>query len=63
MPTLTLSSGTIKALGCSPAEVRKPALTAEAKRALEPLLLVQGFNPDRVIRVIELATGGFVLAQ
>jgi hypothetical protein len=63
MPTLTVSSGTIKALGCSPAEVREPALTAEAKRALEPLLLAQGFNPDRVIRVIELATGGFVLAQ
>jgi hypothetical protein len=32
-------------------------------RALEPLLLAQGFNPDRVIRVIELANGGFMLAQ
>jgi hypothetical protein len=28
-----------------------------------PMLLAQGFKPDRVIRVIELATGGFVLAQ
>jgi hypothetical protein len=63
MPTLTVSPGAIKALGCSAADVREPALTTEAKRALEPLLVSFGFQLDRVIRVVQLATGGFVLAQ
>jgi hypothetical protein len=58
MVMLTLSSGTIKALECSPDDVRESALTAEVKPALEPLLLAQGFNPDRVIRVVQLRTGG-----
>jgi hypothetical protein len=46
-----------------PADIHEPALTPKAKRVLEPLLTAQSFNPDRVIRVVELATGGFVLAQ
>jgi hypothetical protein len=63
VPILTLSSGALKAIGCPLADVHEPALTATAKRALGPVLVEYGFDPDRVIRVVELATGGFVLAQ
>jgi hypothetical protein len=63
MVTLTLSRGTIRALGCAPADVREPALSEEAKRSLEPLLITHGFNTDRVIHVAVLTTGVFELTQ
>jgi hypothetical protein len=63
MPRVTLSSSALKALGCSPAYVDEPALTAEARLALQSLLDAFGFDRDRVIRVVKLATGEFVLAQ
>jgi hypothetical protein len=63
MPRVTLSSSALKALGCSLADVHEPALTAEGKLALKSLLDTFGFDRDRVIRVVKLATGELVLAQ
>jgi hypothetical protein len=64
MPTLTLSLGTLEALGLSRADFSESTLPPDAKHALEPLLASRGFDITRAVRVDELASGeGFVLTQ
>ena len=63
MPTITLTRTTLEALGVSPDDLTE-AITAEAKRLLEPLLASRGFDVTRTVHVVELASGdGFVLTQ
>jgi hypothetical protein len=63
MPTLTVTRGTLEALGVSPEDLTYHLTTAEA-RLLEPLLTSRGFDIRSAIRVVVLASGeGFVLSQ
>jgi hypothetical protein len=64
VPTLTLTLGTLAALGVCRDDLLEPVLSSDATRLLEALLTSRGFDVTRAVRVIELATGeGFVLAQ
>jgi hypothetical protein len=63
-PTLTLSLAATALEGVSPAELQGPELTAEALRALRPLLRAHGFDVERPVYVRELSGDrGFRLAQ
>jgi hypothetical protein len=63
MPTITLTCGTLEALGVSP-EALTYHLTRAETRLLEPLLAGRGFDIMRAISVVVLASGkGFVLSQ
>jgi hypothetical protein len=63
MPTITVSRGTLKALGVASDDLLYH-LTTEQKRLLEALLLGHQFNISAAISVVVLASGeGVVLAQ
>jgi hypothetical protein len=63
MPTLTLTLGTLEALGLSRADFSESTLRPDAQH-LEPLLASRGFDVTRTVRVHELTCGeGFVLTQ
>jgi hypothetical protein len=63
IPTLTLSSETLTALGVR-REHLVPTFTPEGRRLLEALLTSCGFNMARAVRVVELASNeGFVFTQ
>ena len=64
IPTLTLTLGTLEALGLSPADFSESTLRPDAQHTLEPLLSSRGFDVTRTVRVHELTGGeGFVLTQ
>ena len=64
MPTLTLTLGTLEALGLSRADFSESTLRPDAQHTLEPLLASRGFDVTRTVRVHELRGGeGFVLTQ
>jgi hypothetical protein len=64
MPTLTLTFGTLEALGLSRADLSESTLQLDAQHPLEPLLASRGFDVTRTIHVHKLTGGeGFVLTQ
>jgi hypothetical protein len=64
MPTLTIETRLLDALGVPLTDLRQYQLGATAKRCLEALLMSRGFDIDRTIQVAELAKGdGFLLTQ
>ena len=64
MPTLTLTLGTLEALGLSRVDFSESTLRPDAQYTLEPLLAARGFDVTRTVRVHELTGGeGFVLTQ
>jgi hypothetical protein len=64
MPTLTLTLGTLEALGLSRADLSESTLRLDVQHPLEPVLASRGFDVTRTIRVHELTGGaGFVLTQ
>jgi hypothetical protein len=64
MPTLTLTLGTLEALGLSRADFSESTLRPDAQHTLEPLLASRGFDVTSTVRVHELTGGeGFVLTQ
>jgi hypothetical protein len=63
MPTITLTAETMSALGVSEDDLRQSPLPGHARCALEAMLTARGFDMAKPIRTVELATGGFVLAQ
>jgi hypothetical protein len=64
MPTLTLTLGTLEALGLSRADFSESTLRPDAQHTLEPLLASRGFEVTSTVRVHELTGGeGFVLRQ
>jgi hypothetical protein len=63
MPTITVSRGTLAALGVSSDDL-KYHLTTEQTLLLEPLLVAHQFNVLAAISVVVLASGeGVVLTQ
>ena len=63
MPTLTLTLGTLAALGVR-REHLVPTFTLEGRRLLRALLTACGFNMARAVRVVELPSNeGFVFLQ
>jgi hypothetical protein len=63
MPTITLTPETLSALGLTEDDLRPSPLADHAKTVLGPMLTSRGFDLTRAIRTVELATGGFVVAQ
>jgi hypothetical protein len=63
MPTITVSRGTLEALGVSSDDLTYH-LTGEQKLLLEGLLVAHQFNISAAINVVVLASGaGVVLTQ
>jgi hypothetical protein len=63
MPTVTLTTETLAALGVR-REHLAPIFTLEGRGLVEALLASRGFDMTRAVRVVELATGeGFVFTQ
>jgi hypothetical protein len=63
MPTITVTLDTLAAFGVSRTDLT-PALTLDAKSALQPLLASRDFDMRAPVQVVELATGeGFVFSQ
>jgi hypothetical protein len=60
MPTITVRSGTLEALGVKPGDLTYH-LTTEEKRLLEALLVAHQFNVSEGISVVVLASGGGVV--
>jgi len=55
LPTLTLTTGTVDALGVARSDLLEPTLGAGAGRVLEALLASRGFDLTSTIHVSELA--------
>jgi hypothetical protein len=64
MPMLTLTPGTVDALGILRTDLQQPTLSADTGRLLDALLMSRGFDLRHTIHVSELAAGaGFLLTQ